>query len=59
MKKTHSTKWKASKQPRKQRKYRFNAPLHISGKFLSTHLSPELREVYKRRSIRVKKKRHY
>ena len=55
MKKTHSTKWKASKQARKQRKYRFNAPLHIVSKFLSAHLSPELREIYKRRNIRLKK----
>jgi len=34
MKKIFSTHWKASKQPRKQRKYRAKAPLHIKRKFL-------------------------
>jgi|TARA_B100001971_G_C18105720_1_gene491378 large subunit ribosomal protein L24 len=53
MKKKFSTSWVSSKQPRKQRKYRHNAPLHIKSKFLNAHLSKELRERYKRRSIRV------
>ena len=47
--------WKSSKQPRKQRKYRYNAPLHIKSKFISSHLSKELREKYKKRSIRTRK----
>lgn len=55
MKKKFSKHWKASKQPRKQRKYLANAPLHIRKKFLNSNLSKELREKYKRRSLRVKK----
>ncbi len=47
--------WKSSTQPRKQRKYRHNAPLHIKGKFLSVNLSKEIRKKYNRRSARVKK----
>ncbi len=47
--------WKSSKKPRKQRKYVYNAPLHIRHKFLSTHLSKELREKYNRRSFPARK----
>ena len=47
--------WKSSKQPRKQRKYIYNAPLHVRHKFLSAHLSKELREKYKKRSFTVRK----
>lgn len=54
MKIEFSTKWKASKQPRKQRKYRYNAPKHIRGKFLHSHLSKELMKKHKKRSIRVR-----
>ncbi|MBI1969710.1 50S ribosomal protein L24 [Candidatus Woesearchaeota archaeon] len=54
MKQVFSTDWKASKQPRKQRKYRYNAPLHIRQRFLAAHLSKELREKYKRRNIPVR-----
>ena len=43
----------ASKQPRKQRKARYNAPLHSRGKFLSAPLSPELRTKYGTRNVRV------
>ncbi|MDD3406766.1 MAG: 50S ribosomal protein L24 [Methanomicrobium sp.] len=43
----------ASSQPRKQRKIRYNAPLHVLGKFLNAPLSKELRAKYNRRSIRV------
>lgn len=50
-----SSNWKSSKKPKKQRKYRYNAPLHIKSKFLNVHLSKQLREKYKKRSIRVKK----
>ncbi|MEM4267287.1 MAG: 50S ribosomal protein L24 [Candidatus Woesearchaeota archaeon] len=53
--KQFSTKWKQSKKPRKQRKYRYNAPLHIKGKFLHSHLSKELRKKYGTRAIRVRK----
>jgi len=55
MKKEFSTSWIGSKQPRKQRKYRHNAPLHIKSKFLHVHLSKELRAKYGRRCIRIRK----
>lgn len=55
MKKKFSKKWKSSKQPRKQRKYRANAPLHIRKKFLSSNLSKNLREKHKIRNIFVRK----
>ncbi|HRD24970.1 MAG: 50S ribosomal protein L24 [Methanoculleus sp.] len=42
-----------SKQPRKQRKARYNAPNHIQGRFLTASLSPELREKYSTRRVRV------
>ncbi|NYT04973.1 MAG: 50S ribosomal protein L24 [Methanomicrobiales archaeon] len=44
-----------SKQPRKQRKLRFNAPLHQRGRFLSAPLSSELRTKYGTRAARVAK----
>jgi large subunit ribosomal protein L24 len=50
-----SPKWKSSKSPRKQRKYRYNAPLHVKRKFLSVHLSKELRKKYGKRAIPVRK----
>jgi len=55
MKTKFSSSWIKSKQPRKQRKYRHNAPLHIRQKFVSTHLSKELHKRYKRRSMNLRK----
>jgi len=55
MKKKFSTFWKSSKQPRKQRKYRANAPLHTKHKFLSALLSKELRKKHGKRSFPVRK----
>ncbi|MFW5846662.1 MAG: 50S ribosomal protein L24 [Nanoarchaeota archaeon] len=55
MKQKFSTKWKASKQPRKQRKYLANAPLHLRRKFLSANLSKILREKHGKRNIQVRK----
>ena len=55
MKKKFSTKWKASKQPRKQRKYLANAPLHLRKKFVSVNLSKELRKKHGKRNIAVRK----
>jgi len=52
--KEFSKSWISSKKPNKQRKYRFNAPLHIRGNFLNAHLSKELREKYGIRALRVK-----
>lgn len=43
--------WKSSKQPKKQRKYRSNAPLHIRKKFMSSNLSKDLRKKYVMRNI--------
>ncbi len=54
MKSEYSSSWKKSVQPRKQRKYRVNAPLHIRGKFLSAPLSKVLREKHGMRSLRVR-----
>lgn len=51
MKNDWSRKWVASTQPRKQRKYAANAPLHARRKMASAHLSAELRERYGRRSM--------
>jgi large subunit ribosomal protein L24 len=42
-----------SKQPRKQRKARFTAPLHLKQKFMGAHLSDELSEKYNTRSAPV------
>src|SRR3989344_1172043 len=47
--------WIRSKQPRKQRKYRYNATKQVKGKFLNAHLSKPLREKYRRRSLRIRK----
>ena len=44
-----------SSQPRKQRKARYQAPLHLKGKFLSAPLDSTLREQYRTRSARVVK----
>ena len=55
MKQKFSTKWKASKQVRKQRKYRANAPLHLRHKLISANLSKGLRKRYSRRSFPLRK----
>lgn len=55
MKKKFTSKWKASKQPRKQRKYRANAPLHLRRKMMSAHLSGLLRKKYGKRNFPLRK----
>ncbi len=55
MKKKFSTSWIGSKQPRKQRKYRANAPLHLKHKFLSANLSKSLRAKHGKRSLPLRK----
>ena len=55
MKNKFSKHWKESKQPRKQRKFRANAPLHIKRKLLSANLSKDLRKKFKKRNIPVVK----
>ena len=55
MKKEFSKNWESSKQPRKQRKYLANAPLHIRKKFISVNLSKDLRKTHKKRNISLRK----
>jgi large subunit ribosomal protein L24 len=55
MKTKFSSGWKKSKKPKKQRKYRYNAPLHIKRKFMNVHLSKELRKKHGKRSLGIKK----
>ncbi len=54
MKKKFSKYWKASKKPRKQRKYLANAPISIKRKKLSANLNKELKKKYQRRNFPVK-----
>jgi len=44
-----------SSKPRKQRKMLYEAPLHRRQKMMAAHLSKELREKFKRRSLPVRK----
>ncbi len=55
MKSSFSSSWNASRQRRKQHKYRLQAPLHTKHKFLSAHLSKELRKKYGKRSLPLRK----
>lgn len=50
-----TSKWMGSKRPGKQRKFVAKAPLHARGRFLSAHLSKDLREKHKCRSLRIRK----
>lgn len=53
--KKFSTHWKRSTEARKQRLYRYNAPLHIKQKFMHVHLSPELRKKHGVRKAQLRK----
>ncbi len=55
MKKEFSASWKASSQPRKQRKYLAKAPLHLKRKQLSVNLSKDLRVKQNTRNIVLRK----
>jgi large subunit ribosomal protein L24 len=55
MNKKFSKFWKASKQPKKQRKYLANIPMHLVKKKLSVNLSKELRKKYGKRNIPLRK----
>jgi len=55
MKKEFSTHWKSSKQPRKQRKYKAKAPLHLKRKLMGINLSKDLRKTHEKRTITVRK----
>lgn len=45
--------WNRSTQPRKQRKYGYEAPLHLKQKKVHVHLSPELRKKYQFRNVQL------
>src|SRR3989344_3542838 len=53
--KKFSTSWKRSTQPRKQRKFRYNAPLHVRQKLVHVHLSKDLRQKHGTRVMQVRK----
>lgn len=55
MQKKFSRTWIRSIQPRKQRKYRHHAPLHVKQSFLGCHLSKDLIQKYGKRSVRIVK----
>lgn len=55
MKNEFSKHWKSSKQPRKQRKYLYNSPLHIIRRFFNAHLSRDLRKKYGKTSFPLRK----
>jgi large subunit ribosomal protein L24 len=55
MKRKFSLSWISSKQPRKQRKYKANAPLHLRHRFLSANLSKSLRDKHGKRSAPLRK----
>ena len=52
--KEFSNLWKSSKNPRKQRKFRYNAPLHIKRKLFSANLSKDIRKKYNKRNMPIK-----
>jgi len=49
-----STTWKSSIQSRKQRKYRYNSPLHVKQKLVHTTLSKDLRQKHGVKNTQVK-----
>ena len=55
MKQKFSASWTGSKQPRKQRKYRANAPLHLRRKMISVSLNKELKKKHDKRNFPVRK----
>jgi large subunit ribosomal protein L24 len=55
MRKEFSVHWKASEKARKQRKYRFQSPLHVKRRILSSNLSKELRKKIGKRSVPLRK----
>lgn len=55
MKSKFNKSWNSSKQPRKQVKFRANAPNHIKKTFMGATLDKDLRKKYGRRSIEVRK----
>ena len=55
MKSVFSLSWIKSKQPRKQKKFRANAPSHIRRNFMGSNLSKDLRSKHNLRTVPVVK----
>lgn len=55
MKNKFSLSWNSSVKPRKQRKWRYFAPIHTRHRLLSSNLSKDLRAKYGRRSFPLRK----
>ncbi len=55
MKSEFNKSWNSSVQPRKQVKFRANAPNHIKRKFMGSPLDKALKEKYDRKTIEVRK----
>lgn len=55
MKSQFSNTWNSSVQPRKQRKFRYNAPMNVKRKFLTVNLVKELREKHGARNAKIRK----
>lgn len=55
MKNKFSNIWIGSRQIRKQRKYRMNAPLHVKHKMMASALSEELSKKHNRRAFPIRK----
>lgn len=51
----YSKKWFSSKEARKQRNARANAPLHLKSKMMGAHLDKELRKTAKKRTAPIRK----
>jgi large subunit ribosomal protein L24 len=55
MKSQFSKTWNSSIQPRKQRKFRYNAPANIKRKFLTVNLAKDIREKHGARNAKIRK----
>ncbi|VVB76566.1 50S ribosomal protein L24 [Candidatus Tiddalikarchaeum anstoanum] len=55
MKKEFSKKWNSSIQPRKQRKYLHNAPIHVRRSIMKCNLTKDLRKKFGVRNMTVRK----
>ncbi len=53
--KAFSKSWKGSKKPRKQRKYTYNAPLHLKRKLVKAKVDESIEEKYKVKTLIVRK----
>ena len=53
--KAWSRHWRKSRNIKKQRKYSYNAPLHIARKMMSVRLAKDLKTKYAKRNIPIRK----